>query len=62
VSQDLAQNNAYLVSLDPGPDGSTFNVVMSAYPGGFSWWWYYGETEASLKTFDNRQRGTHLRP
>jgi hypothetical protein len=23
---------------------------MNAYPGGFSWRWYYGETEASLKT------------
>ncbi len=48
VKQYVAQNNAYLVSLDPNPDGSTFNVVMNANSGGFGWWWYYGQTDAEV--------------
>jgi CubicO group peptidase (beta-lactamase class C family) len=48
VAQNVTQNNAYLVSLDPNPDGTTFNVVMNANPGGFGWWWYYGQTDLQV--------------
>jgi CubicO group peptidase (beta-lactamase class C family) len=48
VKQYISDNNAYLISLDPNPDGSTFNVVLNAYPGGFNWWWYYGESAAAV--------------
>jgi CubicO group peptidase (beta-lactamase class C family) len=50
VEQYLAQNNAYLISLDPNSGGTTFNVVMNAYPGGFRWWWYYGESATAMTT------------
>jgi len=48
VSQYLSQNTAYLISLDPNPGGTTFNVVMNAFPSGFGWWWYYGESAANV--------------
>ncbi len=48
VGSLLAQNNAYLISLDPNPRGTTFNVIMNSNPGGFRWWWYFGQTAGQL--------------
>jgi hypothetical protein len=47
VGQFLAQNNAYLISIDPANTaGTAFNVIMNSYAPGFRWYWYYGQTAA----------------
>ena len=49
VASLLAQNSAFLISIQPADaSGSTFNVVMQQEPGGFLWWWYYGLDAAGL--------------
>ena len=51
ITQYTAQNNAYLVSIDPADaTGSTFNVVMNQFSPGFSWWWAAGKTAAEVTT------------
>ena len=48
VGSLLAQNNAFLISIQPtDSSGSTFNVVMQQNPG-VLWWWYYGLTATDL--------------
>jgi len=48
VASLLAQNSAFLISIQPADaSGSTFNVVMQQQAG-FHWWWYYGLTAAEL--------------
>jgi hypothetical protein len=49
VGSLLAQNSAFLISIEPADaSGSTFNVIMQQEPGGFFWWWYYGMDAAGL--------------
>ena len=49
VASLLAQNSAFLISIEPADaSGSTFNVIMQQEPGGFTWWWYYGMDAAGL--------------
>lgn len=49
VGSLLAQNSAFLISIEPADaSGSTFNVIMQQEPGGFYWWWYYGMDAAGL--------------
>ena len=49
VGEFLAQNNAYLISIDPANTaGTAFNVVMNSYAPGFRWYWYYGQTAAQV--------------
>ncbi|HVE85520.1 MAG TPA: serine hydrolase [Myxococcales bacterium] len=48
VGSLLAQNNAFLISIEPADStGSTFNVIMQQQPGVY-WWWYYGLTASDL--------------
>ncbi|HEX3757224.1 MAG TPA: serine hydrolase [Kofleriaceae bacterium] len=48
VGSLLAQNNAFLISIQPADAaGSTFNVVMEQQPGAL-WWWYYGLSASDL--------------
>ena len=48
VGSLLAQNNAFLISIEPADaSGSTFNVVMEQNQGVY-WWWYYGLSAADL--------------
>ncbi len=50
INQYTAQNNAYIVSIDPADaNGQTFNVVMNQFSPGFSWWWAAGQTAAQVQ-------------
>ncbi len=59
ISSYLAQNNAFLINIEPAnSSGTTFNVIMEQSPG-IHWWWYYGQSSSQLNALA-AQNGARL--